>query len=116
MCFGGYLVQLDQTMLFTSEYIILGASLSIGSFVQMVLRLYDMLNMGLTLTGYNMLFVFLDYLGFAKKVIEYMNFNDSKSVSGTSEIDHRYKILIVWGSYISEIITLSSMLYVFCSM
>ena len=102
-------------MLFTSEYIILGASLSIGSFVQMVLKLYDLFNMGLTLTGYNMLFVFLDYVGFATKVTEYMDFNDSKSISGTSEIDSSYKIVILSGAYISQIVILTFLYGIFCS-
>jgi len=66
----------------------------------MVLKIYDLLNMGLTLTGYNMVFVFLDYIGFANKVTHYLNFNDSLSISGTEEMSEYHNSILI-GSYFS---------------
>ena len=97
--FGGYFVQLDQKQLFTCELVVLGTCFSIGSFVQMVLRTYDLFNMGLTLTSYNILFVFLDFIGFGNKVIQYLTFKGSFSISGDDVISNRSFVIL--GSYAS---------------
>lgn len=98
--FGGYFYQLTQEELFGAESIVLGACIGIGSFVQMVLKIYDQLNTGLTLTGYNMLFVFLDFVGFSTKVAKYLDFDQSNSVAGYNKIGVCWKYVMLFSAYI----------------
>jgi uncharacterized membrane protein YidH (DUF202 family) len=68
--------------------------------------------MGLTMTGYNMLFVFLDFIGFASKVTQYLVFQRYEIIlEGESPLSYRNVLLVA--AYLSEIVMLTFMYIVF---
>jgi hypothetical protein len=71
--FGAYTFEITQEEMYTAEISNLAITLTFSTSIQMTLRLYDMLYMGLTQTSYFVFFAMMDFSGFISKTGEFLS-------------------------------------------